>query len=519
MKDRKVSRPLRLLIIWHADDPIAPWQAMLIDRIVRDPQFELVGKMAGQGETFKTPKSLFLTIFFALERLIVGRQLLPYDTAGAQAVLTDLPSIVPSQGEPCADIALEFGMQRAAVDQLPATEHGVWSFTFGGAQDATLAAIDAAQRAAPGMQVQILRRAKGSGEPQVLREAQYNLKPGAILTGAFVAEKSVHLMLRSLRDMAIGKSDFARIDPPIAPPEASGIAVEIGYGAYFVGAAAAKLRERWRARRGRDPAFWRLAGGSGDVTELDVRSARSWPTQSHTMADPFLFENDGIIWVFYEAMNADDGGGWIDVAQVDGDTLKPANTALSCPYHLSFPFVFRDGEDIFMLPESQQSQRLEVWRAVDFPTKWVLHATAFEGMYLADSNLWKADDGQWWLLTNVSDHHAFQDHSSELYLFAVDGPALGSIVPHVGNPVVIGANHARNAGAIIRENGRLFRPSQNSSYRYGYGLNLMEITQLDATTYKEEKLRAWTANDRPDALGIHHLSTAGGRFVFDWSGQ
>ncbi|MEY8120918.1 hypothetical protein AB9F26_22340, partial [Falsihalocynthiibacter sp. BN13B15] len=129
---------------------------------------------------------------------------------------------------------------------------------------------------------------------------------------------------------------------------------EIGYAASFVTALAAKLRDRWQARKGRAPDFWRLAVGSGDVVNLETRTATALPALSHTMADPFLFENDGKIWVFYEAMNADDGNGWIDVAELDGDTLKPAATALSCPYHLSFPFVFRDKDDIYMLPETQQ---------------------------------------------------------------------------------------------------------------------------------------------------------------------
>ncbi|MEY8099556.1 hypothetical protein AB9F29_19400 [Falsihalocynthiibacter sp. S25ZX9] len=500
----------------HANDTLADWQAMLLDRLARDPQIDLVGRMEGQGLARRSQIDVFLRAFLAVERLIVARQILPYDTLGARAVLSELPV---TENAAAADIVLEFGERKLTAEQMADQDQGVWSLTFGGGLDATNVATGVTQRTAPGMIVQIVQRSAEVPEGHVVRAAQYHLKPGAILTGAFVEEKSVLLVLRALHDLAAGQTACAGSKPPLSAPQPQTVFGEIGYAASFVTALAAKLRDRWQARKGRAPDFWRLAVGSGDVVNLETRTATALPALSHTMADPFLFENDGKIWVFYEAMNADDGNGWIDVAELDGDTLKPAATALSCPYHLSFPFVFRDKDDIYMLPETQQSRRLEVWRAVEFPAKWERHATAFEGKYLADSTLWKAQDGQWWLLTNLSDHHSFQDHSSELYLFAVDGPELGSITPHPKNPVVIGSDIARNAGALIRENGRLFRPSQNNSYCYGYGLNLMEITTLDAVEFEETMVRRWTPDDRPNTLGIHHLSTSGDRFVFDWSGK
>lgn len=516
MKQAAIPCPLRLLIVRHAEDPLEDWQAMLLDRLARDPQIELVGRVAGQGPARRSQSGALLRGFLAIERLIVASQMLPYDTSDAQAILSELPA--PEQ-VPSADLALEIGARSLTDAQLASVECGAWALTFGGGSDATCVATDAVQRTSAGMIVQIVQRTADIPEARVVRGAQYPLKPGAILTGAFVAEKSVLLVLRAVHDLVAEPTIGAAPEPLLAAPKPSGVMGQLGYAAFFTATLAAKLRERWQARKGRAPDFWRLAVGSGDVLNLETQAATALPALSHTMADPFLFENEGKIWVFYEAMNADDGNGWIDVAELDGETLKPAATALSCPYHLSFPFVFRDNGDIFMLPETQQSHRLEVWHAVDFPTKWELHATAFEGMYLADSTLWKAQDGQWWLLTNLSDHHAFQDHSSELYLFAVDGPSLGSITPHPKNPVVIGADVARNAGALIREKDRLFRPSQNNSYRYGYGLNLMEITQLDATGFAETKVRGWTPDDRPDTLGVHHLSSAGDRFVFDWSGK
>ncbi len=514
-----VSRPLRLLIVRHARDPLADWQAMLLDRLALDLQIEILGVMEGRGPLPQPQCGALLRAVLAVEKRVVGRQLLHYDKANAQAILTGLPVMSGMHDVPSADLALEIGVRGLAEDQLCVARHGAWSVTFAGAGGATCVAAHARQRTAAGMLVQILQRITNIPEPTVVRTGQYNLKPGAILTGAFVEEKSTLLILRALHDLATDRAQGGVRRSPILTPNPPSLSETIGYTAYFAKAALGKLRERWRARRGRAPGFWRLAGGAGNLVDMEPQHAKALPALSHTMADPFLFKNNGKTWVFYEAMNADDGAGWIDVAELDGDTLKAPVTALARPYHLSFPFVFRDGDDIYMLPETQQSRRLEVWRATDFPTKWERHATGFEGMYLADSILWQAEDKQWWLLTNLSNHHAFQDHSSELYLFAVDGPNLGSVTPHPGNPVAIGADHARNAGALIHQDGRLYRPSQNNSYGvYGYGLNLMEITRLDATGFEEKLVRRWTPQDRIGINGIHHLSVVGDRYVFDWSG-
>ena len=123
-------------------------------------------------------------------------------------------------------------------------------------------------------------------------------------------------------------------------------------------------------------------------------------------------------------------------------------------------------------------------------------------------------------MTNLSDHVTFQEHSSELYLFSVDGPSLTGLRPHPQNPVVIGSGIARNAGAIVQHDGRLFRASQNNSHGiYGYGLNIMEIEELTPDTYRERLVRSFTPADRPGSRGLHHVSFAAGRFVLDWSGK
>ena len=515
-----VRQPLRIALVTDARLELSDAQALLIDRLCSDPRIELFGRIAGTGQNKARAVSPVLRAILTCERLLVRGRIRPYDTRPARQVLESLPVIEDNAGVNAFDLALVVGACGMAPEKLALARFGEWALSFCG--DTNPGWVRAAPdiRAKPRVEVEILQRRAADQEPVAIHQTSYNPKPGAVLTGAFVAEKSVLFLHHALTGLAANRRMSSAGTAPMPAPELPGLGGMLSYTADFLKTAFKKQSQRLRERLNRDRQFWRIARGSGELTDIDPGKARDLPARAQVMADPFLFEHQGALWLFYEAMNAGGGNGWIEATRLDGEGAAPSVTALQCPYHLSFPFVFADGGDVFMIPETQQSRRLEIWRATEFPTAWELHATAFEGQYLAESSLFRHDDGQWWLLTNLSDHFAFQDHSSELYLFAVDGPDLKSIKPHPGNPIVFGADRARNAGAIIRHHGRLFRPSQNNSYgTYGYGLNLMEILRLDATGYEERVFREFTPNDKPGSIALHHLSVVRDHYVLDWCGE
>lgn len=167
-----------------------------------------------------------------------------------------------------------------------------------------------------------------------------------------------------------------------------------------------------------------------------------------------------------------------------------------------------------MMPETVQAERIEIWRCKNFPLDWELHSTAFEGERLADSVLFKQGDA-WWLFANVC-HDSFGDFSSELNLYKVDGPDLNEIVPHPLNPVVVGSDVARGGGRVFESNGRIYRSSQdNSGNIYGFGLNLMEITELSETNYEERRAVHFTPDRILGIVGCHHADAVAGRFIVD----
>ena len=69
------------------------------------------------------------------------------------------------------------------------------------------------------------------------------------------------------------------------------------------------------------------------------------------VADPFLLQRDGKLYLFYETKAAQLGKGQIGVAvSSDGGTsFQHLGVVLHLPWHLSYPFVFEHGRQVGVL--------------------------------------------------------------------------------------------------------------------------------------------------------------------------
>jgi len=83
---------------------------------------------------------------------------------------------------------------------------------------------------------------------------------------------------------------------------------------------------------------------------------------------------------------------------------------------------------------------------------------------------------------------------------------------------------ARPAGRIIRKDGRILRPVQDSSGWYGRALAMMEITVLTETDYEEREAARLEPERIPGSVCLHSFAADNGieivdgqRFVPIWS--
>jgi hypothetical protein len=223
--------------------------------------------------------------------------------------------------------------------------------------------------------------------------------------------------------------------------------------------------------------------------------------RGHFYADPFLISRNGRTWLFFEDYLYNEERGVICCAELrrDGSLSEPSRVLeLAC--HISYPFVFEDAGEIFMIPETRQDGTVKLFRAIDFPLCWQLEKTLFTG-HAVDTTLWH-QDGLYWLFTSVQDRPG----ASYWLLLFYSNTLTGEWKFHPSNPISTDIRNARSAGALFRHCGKLIRTSQDGSVRYGYALGFHEIVVLNPQDYREQSLGRMEPSWSEDLKGCHTYS-------------
>jgi len=230
------------------------------------------------------------------------------------------------------------------------------------------------------------------------------------------------------------------------------------------------------------------------------------------VADPFMVRSAGVWYMFFELMNWRSNKGEIGLAtSQDGLRWRYRQRVLIEPFHLSYPYVFEDQGEFFLIPESRQSGVIRLYRATAFPMQWSFSSTLVEGNDLLDPSVFRRE-GRWWMF-------AGRGHDA-LLLFTADALA-GPWRAHPYNPIVEGDPHAaRPAGRVIEVDGRLLRFAQNCDPAYGLDVRVFEIVELTPESYREIAVAAAPILQGSkagwNACGMHHVDAhrlAGGGFL------
>ncbi|MGV3710365.1 MAG: glucosamine inositolphosphorylceramide transferase family protein [Gemmatimonas sp.] len=235
-------------------------------------------------------------------------------------------------------------------------------------------------------------------------------------------------------------------------------------------------------------------------------------TFERAVADPMPFAHNGIRAVFFEEIAPGKSHGVISCAVLQpSGLLGDAVCVLQKSYHLSYPFVFRERQRIYMVPESSANRTIDLYECTSFPHVWEFRCTLIADIVATDATLYH-DGRRWWMFCTVS---AFGEYTwDELHLFYSDA-LTDPWTPHPSNPVKRDARSARPAGPLFWRDGRLMRPTQDCSASYGRAINLCEVEELTPTGFRERVVERIDPAMFRDAAGIHTLAAADGIEVVD----
>lgn len=253
---------------------------------------------------------------------------------------------------------------------------------------------------------------------------------------------------------------------------------------------------------------WRFVDGPG-VVELGAHPKEGWRTLPDDglrfYADPFPVVVRGRTWLFLEELEHRTGKGVISAVPFgpEGPVGTP-RVVMEGPVHLSYPFVFEDGGEIWMIPESCAAGAIDLYRSTSFPGGWVHEARLVDGLEVSDATPFR-HGGRWWMTASVRDGGSYSD---ALHLWSATR-LLGPWTPHAGNPVLVDVASARPAGRVVEVGDRLVRPVQDCRGGYGSAIGLAEITRLDDGGFEQRLAGRVAPGPLWPGRRLHTLNRAG----------
>lgn len=236
------------------------------------------------------------------------------------------------------------------------------------------------------------------------------------------------------------------------------------------------------------------------------------PPDGRFYADPFLLESNGRHFLFFEDYSFPSRKGVIACCELyqDGRYSEPA-VVLERDYHLSYPFVFKLGSEVYMIPETREQGTIELHRATGFPHAWTLEAVLVSDIWATDTTLLYYRN-KWWLFTAGVLRHT--DPNQSLWLFHSE-TLLGPWLAHPKNPIVSDLCCARPAGCFRVENGSLIRPGQDCLTTYGRAIHLRRVDVLSEDDYRESPFETIDPSLIRGCRGIHTINQTSQFTVLD----
>lgn len=370
--------------------------------------------------------------------------------------------------------------------------HGVWTLTVHGGPPTVSPVITT-----------VLRIDDGSGDAP----AEVDWSTAADERSAYrsldrSAWNGYQLVLRELR---LADSGIAEVRTAARrPPAAGGAPRAIEVIRFVVRSLALGVRRRARSARG--GADWYIATRAKrwrTLSERDDLGFRALDVPpGHFHADPFLLARDGRTFLFFEDYSYRERRGAIAYREVSAaGAVSGPETVLRRPHHLSYPFVFALNGSTYLIPETIANRDVELFRAHGFPRDWRLDRVLMRDIHASDATLFQ-HEGTLWLFATVAEPGT--SDWDALHVFFADSLG-GEWRPHPLNPVVRDVRRARPAGRLFWDTGRLMRPAQDCSGRYGRAITLNRVDVLTRTGYSEAPVSQITAGWAAGNVATHGL--------------
>jgi len=545
---------MKIGILIREYDSLKNWELRIIQEIINSETLELSlliqdGRIGSENQkTLKSKfqrlyksKNIFGKILFKLQVLVESKLFFKEQfTVNKESIINGLNAIDVIKVKPKRkgfldifdkkdvggiekyelDIILRHEFNIIRGELLNASKYGVWSFHH---------ADNSINRGGPAGFWEIIYKQPSVGvtlqqlTPEldgglVIDKAFFNRHWSFVKTNNLILEASVSLLLKNIKRLEVGNfspiKSMVYYNPLYKSPNFY-YTIKYIYSFYFN--LAKKITERLNSKLfGVRYSCWSLFIGKGNFLNSTLFRLKPVKMPKYEFwADPFIFNYKDNDYIFFENYCYKTKKGKITCGRIKGSDLIDIKDVLELEYHLSYPYIFKEDDEIYLMPETSENNRLEIYKCIEFPNKWELYSTAFDGEKVIDAFFYNDECKQKWLFVNKQENTQCPS-DSELYIYKVDSLKLNKIESHKQNPVIINSMVARNGGAIFEYENEYYRPSQaNINGIYGASLNINKIKKFSIEEYIEEIIVTAEPNFYKGLISMHHLHQTKNLFVID----
>ncbi len=249
---------------------------------------------------------------------------------------------------------------------------------------------------------------------------------------------------------------------------------------------------------------WSVSFVNDSKIEIDFNKLITIENPPHRfLADPFVIKKDGRNICFVEDYCFKKKRAKISAYELFSHDYKKIGTALEEDFHLSFPFVFKNNEEIFMIPETGEVNEIRLYKCINFPLEWKLEKTLIKNIDAVDTVVFKKGN-KWYMLSNVCSSF-INEHDSELHLYTSENLFSDNWVKSESNPIIFDSEKARNGGFFCFQNS-YYRVNQvHKQNQYGYSLKINKILSINENFYEEKEVNEFKPVFLNSLIGTHHF--------------
>lgn len=226
-------------------------------------------------------------------------------------------------------------------------------------------------------------------------------------------------------------------------------------------------------------------------------------------ADPFIFEKNNQLYVFYESFNFRDSKGVLHCRVLNKNLIELDDIKLegfdNLKCHLSYPYIFQgDDQELLMVPESSERKEVILFKCVDFPKYWEKVAVLISGQALTDNRFFSVNEKKYMISTSPD---------NEIVIHTADklcGPWV-----NISPSLSVCNRHHRGAGGTYQIDEKTYILTQECTPDvYGKSVYVKELKILNKVNYAERLI----ANISPsinNSSGIHTLNFTENFISFD----